>query len=126
LNAERFLLDTAYVLALLNLRDQYHHRAQMLLPRVRAAHEVWVTEAILTESGNALARSHRADGAAFIESCYTTTNMHVVSVDTSLFLRALALYRDRADKTWGLTDCISFVVMHEQELIDALTTDIPA
>ena len=123
MNAERFLLDTAYVLALLNVRDRYHHRAQALLPRVRAAREIWITEAILIEAGNALGRSHRTDVAAFIESCYSTSNIRVVSLDTSLFRRALALYRDRTDKTWGLTDCISFVVMQEQRLIDALTTD---
>jgi predicted nucleic acid-binding protein len=28
-----------------------------------------------------------------------------------------------ADKEWGLTDCISFVVMQEQGLTDALTAD---
>ena len=37
--------------------------------------------------------------------------------------RALALYRDRADKTWGMTDCISFVVMRDHNLSDALTAD---
>ena len=29
----------------------------------------------------------------------------------------------RKDKDWSLTDCISFVVMHERGLPDALTTD---
>jgi len=28
-----------------------------------------------------------------------------------------------SDKTWGLTDAVSFVVMQEQNLVDALTTD---
>ena len=32
-------------------------------------------------------------------------------------------YERRRDKTWGLTDCISFVVMREQGLRDALTAD---
>lgn len=49
--------------------------------------------------------------------------MHVVSVDTPLFRRALRLYEDRPDKGWGLTDCISFVVMEEQGLRAAMTTD---
>jgi predicted nucleic acid-binding protein len=33
------------------------------------------------------------------------------------------LYRSRADKDWGLTDCLSFVVMSERCLTEALTTD---
>ncbi|MCP4699009.1 MAG: type II toxin-antitoxin system VapC family toxin [Gammaproteobacteria bacterium] len=49
--------------------------------------------------------------------------MRVVSVDTVLFHKALTLYRERGDKDWGLTDCISFVVMREQELTEAMTTD---
>ena len=29
----------------------------------------------------------------------------------------------RMDKEWGLTDCVSFVVMQERNLTQALTTD---
>ena len=31
--------------------------------------------------------------------------------------------RERADKEWPLTDCISFVVMPDQGLSEALTAD---
>ena len=33
------------------------------------------------------------------------------------------MYRDREDKQWSLTDCISFVVMADGGLADALTGD---
>jgi predicted nucleic acid-binding protein len=123
LSAERFFLDTAYVQALLNIRDQYHRRAGTLYPRVRAAREVWVTEAVLTEVGNPLADSLRAEVVQFIEYCYTTPNIRVVSVDTSLFQRGLRFYRECVDKAWGLTDCISFLVIQDQGLDEALTAD---
>ena len=38
-------------------------------------------------------------------------------------LRAVDLYDDRRDKMWGLTDCLSFVVMQDNGLTDALTAD---
>ena len=123
MSAERFFLDTTYVQALLNQRDQYHRPARALFPRVRAAREVWVTEAVFTEVGNALADSLRTNVVAFIERCYTTANIRVVSIDTALFRRALDFYRERPDKAWGLTDCLSFLVMQDQGLIDALTAD---
>jgi hypothetical protein len=41
---DRLLLDTVFIEALLNRRDQYHQQALALLPRVRTAAEVWVTE----------------------------------------------------------------------------------
>jgi hypothetical protein len=108
MSGDRLFRDTADVQALLNAYDGYHSAARALFPRVRLATEVWVTESVLTKVGNVLARSHRAAAAAFITGCYATPNVRVVSVDTHLLGRALDLYRERADKTWGLTDCISF------------------
>jgi len=33
------------------------------------------------------------------------------------------LYSERPDKEWGLTDCVSFVVMEAHGIRDALTAD---
>jgi uncharacterized protein len=120
---DRLFLDTAFIQALLNPRDKYHRSAKQLFPRIRAATEVWITEAIFAEVGNALSGVNRNGAVQFIQQCYRTENIRVVSVDTELLIQALALYRSRPDKTWGLTDCISFVVMQQQNLIDAVTAD---
>ena len=117
MNESRFFLDTAYVLALLNPHDSYHKRAKALLPSVRVAHEVWITEAVLVEIGNALSRSNRSTAVAFINSCYVTPNVTVVSVDTALMQRAIDFYHSREDKEWGLTDCISFIVMEDHGIM---------
>ena len=121
--SDRFFLDTAFVQALLNKRDQYHAHARAFLPRLQSADEVWVTEAILIEVGNALSALDRSAATRFITRCYQSVNMRVVTVDTALLLRALHLYGERNDKEWGLVDCISFVVMKDHELIDAVTID---
>lgn len=120
---DRLLLDTVYIQALLNNRDSYHRQALLLFPMVRDAAEVWVTEAVLVEVGNALSAINRAIAAQFIHQCYQTNNMHVIAVGTSLLNEAVELYRSRPDKTWSLTDCISFVVMSQQNLVDAVTAD---
>ncbi len=92
MNSERLLLDTVFVQALLNRRDRYHSQARALWPRVRAAAEVWVTEAVLVEIGNALSAFNRKAAVTFIQQCYTIANIRVVSVDTLLLTRALKLY----------------------------------
>ncbi|MGB3207293.1 MAG: PIN domain-containing protein [Crinalium sp.] len=120
---DRLFLDTAFIQALLNSRDQYHSQAKKLLPRVKNADEVWITEAILIEVGNALSAFNRKAAVQFIQQCYQTSNIKVVSVDHQLLNQALQLYQNRPDKAWGLTDCISFVVMQEQSLINAATAD---
>ena len=124
MNQERLFLDTVFIQALLNKNDQYHTQAKALLTRVKSAVEVWVTEAVLIEVGNALSAVNRTASVQFINQCYQTDNIKVVSVDTTLLMRALELYHSRQDKDWGLTDCISFVVMKEQGLIYAVTADI--
>ena len=121
---ERLFIDTVFIQALLNKRDQYHPQAGAFLPRVRDAAAVWVTEAVLVEVGNALGAINRLGTVQFIQQCYSTANLRVVAVDTPLLTRALQLYSERPDKTWGLTDCISFVVMWEQGLTDAITADV--
>lgn len=120
---ERLFLDTVFVQALLNRRDQHHPWAVALFPRLREAAEVWTTEAVLVEVANALSTYDRVGAAAFIQSCYATPNMRVVSVDRALFQKALQLYRQRPDKAWGLTDCISFTVMADAGIVLAATTD---
>jgi predicted nucleic acid-binding protein len=79
----RFFLDTAFVQALLNKNDQYHGIAKLRLNELRTAKEVWITEAILIEIGNALSVAHRAAAVRFINQCYATPNIHVVPQPTS-------------------------------------------
>jgi uncharacterized protein len=123
MTGDRILLDTVYIQALLNHRDHYHPVARLLYPRVQSARELVVTEAVLAEVGNALSTLNRTGASAFIRSCYSTPNIAVIPVEDSLFQRGLERYSLRADKEWGLTDCISFVVMEERSLRLAATMD---
>jgi len=115
-------IDTGYILALANTADKYHERAYATFLLV---HPPFITtEAILTEIGNAFSRVRwRALGSAIINDLRTDPDIETVPVDATLFDRAVALYGSRPDKEWGLTDCISFVVMQERGLTHALTTD---
>ena len=123
MNPRRFFLDTAYVLALLNQNDKYHKKAKAILPKTRIADEVCITETVIIEIGNSLARYNRSVAIAFIESLYTTYNVNVIPVDSELLGQAIDFYHKRKDKEWGLTDCISFIVMENQDLTKALTSD---
>ena len=61
--------------------------------------------------------------ARFIESLRTDPLVRIIPPTRELFERGLALYADRSDKSWSLTDCISFVVMNDEGLSDVLTGD---
>lgn len=115
-------LDTSFVQAMLNRKDEHHARAMSLAARLRMD-TIWTTEAIITEIGNALSTFNRAAAAQFIRSLYLTQNVRVVTVTTDLLQRSLKLYEARTDKDWGLTDCISFVTMEDNALKEALSAD---
>lgn len=123
MKADRFFMDTAFVLALLNSKDPFHHEAKALIPRVRTAREILLHDGILIEVANSLAGKDRQAAVDFIERVYKTANTKIAAVTRKLVKQALELYGKRLDKAWGLTDCMSFVLMQEEGLSDALTMD---
>lgn len=69
MSQRRLFLDTVFIQALYNSRDQYHQRALAFLPQVEASLEVWITEAILIEVGNGLSAVNRQGASEFIQMC---------------------------------------------------------
>lgn len=115
-------LDTSYVLALVNTADQYHEQARRVAATVESPFVT--TEAVLVEIGNALSRARwRHLAIDTLHDLRTDPDIKVVPVSSELFEQAVALFSARSDKEWGLTDCISFVVMEQRNLTQALTTD---
>ena len=124
MNGDRFFMDTSFVIAQVSKRDSFHNSATNLLPRVRAAREIWLHDGILIEVADELSNKNRREIAVgFIDRSYNMANTHVVSLSRDLIVRAVELYRNRPDKDWGLTDCISFTVMQHHNLTEALTSD---
>lgn len=68
-------------------------------------------------------RIPRARTIAFIASLKSSPYLDILHVDTTLDAQAWQLLADRPDKLWSLVDCASFVVMRQNRLIEALTTD---
>ena len=115
-------LDTSYILALINTKDAFHIKAGTLADEI--TNPVVTTEAILTEIGNALAKVQwRSLAIDTIKDLRDDPKIEVVQVSSALFSKAFRLYKTRIEKEWGLTDCISFIVMQERKLTEALTTD---
>lgn len=118
-------LDTAYVIALAAPRDHFHDRAVQIAEQLEAASTRLVTtQAVLLEIGNALARlQHRRIAVELLRTLTADPNVEIIPISDTLYERAFRLYGDRPDKEWGLTDCLSFVVMQERGITEALTTD---
>jgi len=115
-------IDTVFVVALINQRDQYHDRAGGLASSYEGR-QFLITDVVLLEIGNALARKWRQQAVQVIEDFLTSEDVEVVRLTPNLFEQAFALYKGHKDKEWGLIDCVSFVAMRQAEIQDALTFD---
>ena len=115
-------VDTSFVVALVNGKDQNHSLALDLAERF-AARQLVTTDAILLEIGNALSRNFKRECVQIIEHFLTSDDLKVIHLDPPLFRQAFDLYKSYTDKLWGLIDCVSFVVMKELTIIDALSAD---
>jgi predicted nucleic acid-binding protein len=49
--------------------------------------------------------------------------LKIIRLDKILFDAGWQLYKQRLDKEWSLTDCISFVVMRHESITQAFTSD---
>lgn len=119
---DKLFVDTSFVIALINEKDQYHNQAKALSYKFENSPLI-TTGAVLLEIGNALAWNFREEAVRAIKILRNSKRIQVAEIDEQLFEKGLAVYEKYADKTWGLVDCISFVVMWEAELTEVLTFD---
>ena len=52
-----------------------------------------------------------------------SARLKIIPLDPALLDRGLERMATRPDKNWSLTDCISFVVMEDERIAEALTAD---
>lgn len=113
---------TFFFLALLNEKDGAHLLAETFSS---TTNRPFVTTAwVLTEVADGCSSPNKR--RAFLELLsllHESPDVTIVPPCESLFQKGLDLFAQRPDKEWSLTDCISFTVMEEMELTDALTGD---
>jgi len=118
-------LDTSGWVALLNADDRFHAAANERMRQFGADRRPLVTtDWVLAETGNGLARfPARSRFAGAVEAFRSSKSARLVRIDDTLFQRGVELYASVDDKTWGLVDCASFIVMRDAAILEALTTD---
>lgn len=121
----KVFLDAAYAIALSSPKDKFHKKAIKLSEEIEDdARQMVTTYVVILEIGNSMAKLHFRQAAVdLIFSIENDPKIDIFPISDELFKRALDLYRERMDKEWGLTDCISFIVMDDLNIKEALTTD---
>ncbi|MGO8752015.1 MAG: type II toxin-antitoxin system VapC family toxin [Thermoguttaceae bacterium] len=114
--------DTFALIAWLNPRDNAHALVTAYLDRFTG--RLVTTEWVLMELADALsAPEARSTAVAFLQAVRADPLFDIVGYLSAVYQAGFDLFAARPDKAWSLTDCISFGVMRERGLSDALTAD---
>ena len=115
--------DSFYFFALFNRHDVAH---AMAVAFNQSFPDVIVTTGfVLTEFADGCASTphRRSVLSQTVRSLRANPKVMIAPCTDKLFLDGLDLFEHRPDKEWSLTDCISFVVMQQEGITEALTGD---
>jgi uncharacterized protein len=116
------LLDTSGLFAYLDDRDRAHHDAVALLSTAPAllTHSYVLAELVALLHARGVERQRSLD---FHRELLDWAEVEIVWVDQVIHRSAEALLRSRMDKSYSLTDAVSFILMRSHGITEALTTD---
>ncbi|NJO43125.1 MAG: type II toxin-antitoxin system VapC family toxin [Cyanobacteria bacterium CRU_2_1] len=117
------LLDTSGLLCYLHQNEPQHQEAVQLLNN--ASHRSLTHSYVLAElvALALIRRFPRPAVLAFVMDLLDNPDVETVWVDEQLHREAMKLLNDRQDKTYSLCDAVSFVLMRQRGMTEALTTD---
>ena len=116
------LLDTSGLYCFFDDSDLRHKDAVALFQAadVLLTHDYVLAEFIPLCQTRGLNRNKTLE---FIRVLLANQLIEIIWTNESDYLQALSLLQARADKTYSLCDAVSFVLMRERGILEALTTD---
>ncbi len=122
--ASEVWLDTSGFFALMDARDPAHLQARRWLGAQRGRTRPVTSEWIVGETCTLLVarkRSHLV--GRFLDYLERSTALLVLNPDEDLLRAAKQLIRRQAEQGYSFVDCLSFCLMKERRISQALTTD---
>jgi predicted nucleic acid-binding protein len=114
--------DTFFFVAGLNPSDEAHASALAFSAKHKDA--IATTAWVLAEVTNTFRKPPERQGAIrFLRELPSDPRVRIIPASQAHFERGTELFSQRLDKEWSLTDCISFIVMREEGIKEALTGD---
>ena len=123
--ASEVFADTSALYALVNRRDSGHAVAKETVSRlVRAGQMIVTTDYVVAETVNlANVRGGALVAGRVLDLIEQSAGIRVEWIGVERFVATKRFFRKHSDHGYSFTDCTSFVVMREERLTEALTTD---
>jgi predicted nucleic acid-binding protein len=118
-------LDANFVIALEIADDQHHREAtDYWSALLKIPYSLLTTSYVFDEIVTFLNRRHQHGSAVKVaNNLLNASHVEMIHVDEPLFYESWAYFEQHADKTYSLTDCVSFVLMKKLGIAEALTFD---
>ena len=116
------LLDTSGLLCCFDADEARHEDAVRSYEEapLRLTHNHVLAEFVALAQARHLPRE---DSLAFAADVLVDPEIEVVWVDSALHNEAMRLLQSQLDKTYSLCDAVSFLLMQQRGILNALTTD---
>jgi predicted nucleic acid-binding protein len=116
------LLDTSGLLCCFDADETRHADAVQLYDAaaLRLTHNYVLAEFVALTQARRLSRESSLNFAAALA---TDADVELVWVDRAAHYEAMRLLQSQLDKTYSICDAVSFLLMRQRGLIEALTTD---
>jgi predicted nucleic acid-binding protein len=116
------LLDTSGFLCCLDADESRHGAAARLYDAavLRVTHNYVLAEFVALAQARRLPRE---DSLAFAAAVLADAEIETVWVDRAIHDEAMRLLQAQSDKSYSLCDAVSFLLMQQRGITDALTTD---
>jgi len=118
-------LDTSGLIALVNIDDQWHRKAEIVWAGLSDSGTGLITTSlVLIELADGLSRvHHRGLALQLVDALERSRRVEIVPVDKHFEKLGWQLFRVREDKDWGMTDCVSMSLMTDRRIEDVFTAD---
>jgi uncharacterized protein len=120
-----YFLDTSYILSLEIQNDSAHQQVLQNWATLAKSTAFLVTTTYVFDEVVTFFNSRNLHykavevGNRLLES----PDIELIQIDQTLFDRGWQYFQKHKDKSYSLTDCLSFIVMQEREIVTALTLD---
>jgi len=120
-NSQLFL-DTSGLLSLFDEGDLRHQEATEIFADARS---LITTNYVLAEFVplTHVRGLNREKSLNFLRDLISLPHLELIWIDEGRHQEAMNLLHHRLDKTYSLCDAVSFILMRERKLLEALTTD---
>jgi predicted nucleic acid-binding protein len=106
-----YFADTSFWVALIDRRDEYHPRAIELSLTLNG--DILTSEAVILETVNTFSKPNwRGHVIALVDHIRGRSD---IEITYSNWLHGWQLFTNRPDKSWSLTDCISFKICMSED-----------